>query len=278
MLMPPYADVIGDPIAHSKSPALHRFWLEALKIEGDYRAVQVAQGELDAFLARRRSDKDWRGCNVTAPWKEAAASQVDALTDRAAAIGAINLIFIKDGKLIGDNTDVDGVAEALPSASIQGLDVVVIGAGGAARAAVIHMVASKARRIRLFARRSAAAAHLQALGNPKCPIVTGDLRDLDASGADLFINASPLGMARAPMPAGILRALRKMSRGGRVFDMVYEPLATPLIDCAGQWNLKSVDGLAMLIGQADRSFLKLFGEAPPRHLDGELRAHLVGLA
>src|ERR1700709_2832743 len=149
--MPPYAEVIGDPIAHSKSPAIHNFWLESIGIQAAYKATLVT--DLGVYFAARRGDPDWRGCNVTAPYKQ----NVIPFLDEASPIGAVNCIVRDGDRLLGLNTDVDGVKEALglnrspAKAGVQpssadwtpayagervGLDrVVLIGAGGAAMAA-----------------------------------------------------------------------------------------------------------------------------------------------
>src|SRR4051812_38473672 len=148
--MPPYAEVIGDPIAHSKSPAIHKLWLESLGIEAAYRATLVT--DLNHYFRIRRSDPEWRGCNITAPHKQA----VIAFLDEASPIGAVNCVVREGDRLIGLNTDVDGVREALARAPLcspaqagaqakseswapafagerVGLDkVVLIGTGGAA--------------------------------------------------------------------------------------------------------------------------------------------------
>src|SRR5436305_1809534 len=125
--MPAYAEVIGNPIAHSKSPAIHAFWLKKLGLEGDYKAILVT--DLSAYFAARRGDPDWRGCNVTAPHKEA----VIPFLDEASAIGAVNCIVREGERLIGLNSDVDGIAEALAGADRT--KVMLIGGGGAAKAA-----------------------------------------------------------------------------------------------------------------------------------------------
>src|SRR5512147_389849 len=129
--MPLYAEVIGDPIAHSKSPAIHNFWLESLGIEADYRATLVT--DLTEYFGARRGDPDWRGCNVTAPYKKA----VIPFLDEASPIGAVNCIVRDGDRLIGLNTDVDGVAEALAGADLE--RIVLIGAGGAARAVSVAL-------------------------------------------------------------------------------------------------------------------------------------------
>ena len=238
-----YAGVIGNPIAHSKSPAIHRFWLKKLGLDGDYKATLVT--ELDAYFESRRGDPDWRGCNVTAPHKEA----VIPLLDEASPIGAVNCIVREGGRLLGLNTDVEGIVEAVAGAARA--KVVLIGAGGAAKAA-----------------RAALADAGEIVSITRQNIEKTEL----ISGATLIINATPLGMAHAgPMPAKLLAALSSAAPGATVLDMVYEPLETPLLQAARAAGLRTVDGLAMLIGQARRAFRLFFGAEPPAEHDAELR-------
>ena len=116
--MIPYAEVIGDPIDHSRSPELHRFWLEALEIEAEYRRSRVTLEGLGDYLAGRREDQAWRGCNVTAPLKQAVLPFLDGLSAAAEAIGAVNCVHRKGERLLGTNSDVDGIAEAIPRKAV----------------------------------------------------------------------------------------------------------------------------------------------------------------
>ena len=100
----PFAEVIGDPVSHSRSPVIHRFWLEMLGIEGDYRANRVGRNELATFIAGRRTEVNWRGCNVTMPLKLDALMLADKSSDRAAAAGAANVLFVREGELLAANT------------------------------------------------------------------------------------------------------------------------------------------------------------------------------
>lgn len=276
--MPPYAEVIGDPIAHSLSPAIHRFWLDALGIEGDYRAARVATGGLADYFASRRADLDWRGCNVTAPHKEAMFDLLDKVGAEATRIGAVNCIHRDGTRLVGLNTDVDGLAEALAGAQMSAGRVAVIGAGGGARAAVHLAVAKGARSIAIVARDPAKAASLAGLGKAKSEIrilpferAAAAIRDAAA-----LINATPMGMAQAaPMPEPVLAALGGAAPGAVAMDMVYAPLDTPFLAAARAAGLATADGLTMLVGQARRAFELFFGARPPQDRDGELRERLV---
>ena len=137
----PYAEVIGDPIAHSKSPIIHQFWLRKLGFEGDYRSTRVTAQGLGDYLETRRSDPDWLGCNVTMPHKVAIAPRLDGLFEGAKATGAVNLVKNVDGKLAGSNTDLRGFAEPFREEIDERGTAALIGAGGAARAAFIALAA-----------------------------------------------------------------------------------------------------------------------------------------
>jgi shikimate dehydrogenase len=245
--MKAYAEVIGDPIAHSKSPAIHNFWLEALGIEAEYRATRVT--DLPAYFEARRGDPDWRGCNVTAPHKKS----VIPFLDDASPIGAVNCIVRDGDRLIGLNTDVEGVSEALAGADLG--RIVMIGDGGAAKA--VHVALAEAGEIVSITRRNMKETGLIA-------------------GATLIINATPLGMDHAgPMPVALLAALPSAAPGATAFDMIYHPLDTPFLQAARAAGLRAVDGLNMLTGQARRAFRLFFGAEPPSEHDAKLRALLI---
>ena len=135
-----YAEVIGDPIGHSKSPLIHRFWLDALAIDGDYRATHVAPEGLGDYFTARRADPAWRGCNITIPHKQTALDHVEDRGGVRGTIGAINLALVaEDGALIGTNTDAGGFYAPIADLDLAGAPVAVIGAGGAARAVLFAL-------------------------------------------------------------------------------------------------------------------------------------------
>jgi shikimate dehydrogenase len=265
----PYAEVIGDPIAHSKSPAIHKFWLDRLGMEGDYRRVQVRAGELEAYLASRRGDPDWRGCNVTMPHKADVAPLLDHVDPSARRIGAVNTVLRYDEQLVGTNTDWQGLNLALGERSAAGRDVVLVGAGGAARAALEELRQAKPRSLVVMNRdREKAAALIAYFG------LEAEARALgDPPTADLLINASALGMTGYP-PLDI--DLSPLRQGATVLDMVYHPLDTPLLRQARARGLVAIDGLHMLIWQAVMAFLHFFKASPPEPPDSaELRELLA---
>lgn len=273
----PYAEVVGDSVLHSRSPLIHNFWLKGAGIEAEYRACRVGPRELAAYFEDRRADPSWRGCNVTAPLKESALAFPDRIDCDASKIGAVNCVVPQDGELVGSNSDVDGLAEALGSAVLKGRPVALIGAGGAARAAVHHLARCRPGVIRILARSPDKALTLRELvpGSQRFEVFHIDEAQSAFAAAAAIINASPLGTTGvAAMPEPILYALDAAAGDGVVMDMVYRPLETPLL-CAGrERGLVAIDGLAMLVGQAGPAFRLFFGKAPIRERDYELRCHL----
>lgn len=285
-----WAEVIGDPIAQSKSPLIHGFWLSRLGLEGDYRATLVPDSGLEGFFEARRMSADWAGCNVTMPHKEAVIPFLDQVDPLAAKLRAVNTVVrTPDGELLGFNTDVAGVAEPLRRHEIGGYPehvatyVQIIGAGGAARAAMLGAKEAGFGEFDIFNRSPARADALAELAG--APFGTGN--PLEALGpirnprdgvsaqrySHVLINATSMGMGGAnPVPIDLTGYYPDTI----VFDMVYAPLETPLLAQARALGLRTIDGLEMLVGQAALAFEHFFGVAPPRGHDAELRALLVG--
>ncbi|WP_244858038.1 shikimate dehydrogenase [Sphingopyxis granuli] len=267
---PPYAEVIGDPIAHSKSPLIHGFWLEALGIAGDYRRAHVRPDGLAAYIAERRADPDWRGCNVTIPHKIAVMDLVDDPGNIRGTIGAMNTVVRQpDGALIGTNTDAAGFYAPLAELDLEGAPVAVVGAGGAARAVLFALSRAKVGPVTILNR-----SPLKAMGLLATFGLKGDVVALDAPlpPAALLVNASSLGMTGQP-PLAL--DLAPLPEGAIVYDLVYAPLRTGLLAAAEARGLDTVDGLDMLIGQAALAFELFFGRPPPEGRDDELRALLT---
>ena len=261
----PFGEVIGDPIAQSKSPLIHKHWLSLLDIEADYLRTRVAPADLSAFFQERRADEDWRGCNVTVPHKEAVVPLIDELDASAAAVGAVNCIVPREGQLVGFNTDVDGIAAALDATELEERSAILIGAGGAARAAVAYLAGRNLEKLTVLARDPVKAESLRSLA----PLIRFELQSIEGGNAPAdpaaIINASPLGMVgSAAMPEALLAALAPRASGATIFDMVYNPLDTPFLASGRAAGGHAVDGLTMLIGQAQRAFELFFGQlAPP---------------
>lgn len=282
----PYAEVIGDPIAHSKSPLIHNFWLEQLGMTAHYERCHVVPDALADYLARRREDSAWRGCNVTIPHKQAVIPLLDRVESGAARIGAVNTIrHDSDGRLTGLNSDFAGFLEPLqPLLAEQHLFRMarVIGSGGAARA-IVHALADAGFTIAMIARDTEKALTLLREVDPDAPSTMvaplatwAEATDFvwdDRSGClDLVVNATSLGMKGQP-PLSI--HFSHVPPGSVVYDIVYAPLETPLLAEAQARGLRTVDGLEMLVGQAAIAFEHFFGVPPPRDRDDELRARLV---
>lgn len=280
-----YAQVIGDPIAQSKSPAIHGFWLKKLGLNAGYNAQLVKPDGLADYLAGCCRDANWLGCNVTMPHKQAIIPLLDSLDPLAEKIGAVNTVVRQDdGTLRGYNTDAAGflepLAEELAKTHLFRM-ARVLGAGGAARA-IVASLAEQGMVIVLAARDPAKARalldelapqddhHAVALAHFADPT---DFAFDDREGCcDLVVNASPLGMrGQPPLPFHFSH----VPPGSIAYDIVTDPLETPFLAEARASGFRTVDGLAMLIGQAAAAFTLFFGVAPPREFDAELRELLT---
>jgi shikimate dehydrogenase len=279
----PFAEVIGDPIAHSKSPLIHGFWLDRLGLAGAYRATHVLPGALPAFMAERRADPSWRGSNVTLPHKQAVMAELDRVDPIAAAIGAVNVVVPEADGLVGYNSDAAGFLEPLrPVLAERHLFRLarIIGSGGAARA-VAHALWSEGFTLVAIARDRTKAEALLAPFDAG-HVHVGDLASFaeptdfafdDRKGVlDIVVNATSLGMTGKP-PLAI--DFSHVPPGAIIYDLVYAPLETPLLAEARARGHQVVNGLAMLIGQAAVAFEKFFGQPAPRDHDAELRALLT---
>jgi len=266
----PYAEVIGDPIAHSKSPIIHGFWLEKLGIEAEYRKTHVRPEELAAYFLKRRADPDWLGCNVTIPHKVAVMDYVSDPGGVGDLIGAMNTIACETaGPLIGTNTDAGGFLAPLQATGWKGSSALIIGAGGAARAILYALSQTGVKDITIMVRNVAKAqALLDHVGVKGQAITMSD----PLPAVDLLVNSSPLGMeGQAPLDID----LSPLHEKSVVYDIVYAPLDTELLVQARERGLKTVDGLEMLIGQAALAFDIFFDAEAPREYDDELRVRLL---
>lgn len=267
-----YAEVIGDPISHSKSPLIHRFWLDTLKLEGAYRACHVPPEGLGDYFKQRSVDRDWRGCNVTLPHKQAVFEHVPDPGAVRDSIGATNTVFRgEDGKILCTNTDAAGFYAPLAETDLTGLPVAVIGAGGAARAVLFALTKMGVGPVTVLNRNVLKGAGLLSSFGLK-----GQALPLTAPlpSVALLVNASALGMTGQPP---LVLDLDPLPDDAMVYDVVYAPLETPLLAAARARDLDTIDGLDMLIGQAALAFELFFGTAPPRDEvhDTQLRALLT---
>jgi len=274
----PYAEVIGDPISHSKSPLIHQFWLGQLGIEGRYGTRRVTPAGLRTYFHVRGNDGAWMGCNVTIPLKEHVAPFLDRLSDAARRVGAVNCVHRDGGLLVGTNTDVAGVAAAIAGAPAD-RPACVIGAGGAARAALAALREGGIHEVRAVTRDPAKGRALLDLWGYAGPAVGIENAQEAFARAGLVINASPLGMAGMdPLPQPIQQAIDGTAENAVLFDMVYNPIDTALLAAARRRGRIAVDGLVMLVGQAREAFRLFFGRAAPEDAasDAALRAVLLG--
>lgn len=281
----PYAEVIGDPIAQSKSPVIHGFWLDKLGLEGRYARAHVTADGLADYLVARRVDPDWRGCNVTMPHKQAVIPLLDRLDPLAVRVGAVNTIVPEDGALVGYNTDAPGFLEPLREelAKTHYFRMArVLGTGGAARA-IIAALADEHAVIVLAGRNvEKARSLLDELDSDGEHHVApldhfADATDFafdDRKGCfDLVVNASSLGMSGQPPLAF---DMSHAPPGSVFYDIVTSPLETDFLKAARGAGFRTIDGLSMLIGQADEAFRRFFGAEPPRgEADVELRERLL---
>lgn len=258
------AGVAGHPVRHSLSPLIHNAWLEAVGIDGVYVAFAPAPDRFAAFADGLRGGVI-RGLNVTAPLKEIALAVADQASPTASAAGSANLlVFDADGLIRADSTDGEGLLDAF-AAQAPGFDpaagpVTILGAGGAARAAAAAFLAAGAPRIDFIGRTAARGdALVAALGSKTRRVGQADAERL-LEDAHAVINATPLGLGGAPGPDLPLGGL---DPGCVVMDMVYRPVRTTFLEAASARGLRTVDGLAMLIGQARPSFARFFGRPPP---------------
>lgn len=278
-----YAEVIGDPISHSRSPMVHKHWLEGAGITADYRATKVSSEDLQNFFEARRADPDWRGCNVTIPHKQAVMPLLDEIDPAAGRIGAVNTVVPRDGRLIGYNTDYAGFLEPLrPLLKQHHLFRMarIFGAGGAAKAIALALHdqgftivvgarnLDQARSLREnFEPDDTLMAHLDHFAEPI------DFPWDDREGIlDVVVNTTSLGMKGQPP---LLLDFSHVPPNAVIYDIVYAPLETPLLAEARARGLRTVDGLAMLIGQAAVAFEHFFGVPAPREDDAVLRERLV---
>ncbi|TMJ82751.1 MAG: shikimate dehydrogenase [Alphaproteobacteria bacterium] len=265
------AGVMGDPVMHSRSPKLHNYWLAKYGLAGTYVPLAIGAERLRAAL-RALPALGFAGCNLTIPHKEAALDIVDKLDPLARRIGAVNCVVVApDGSLEGRNHDgfgyIESVREAQPKWRADTGPIVVIGAGGGARAVLVGLVDQGAREIRLVNRTPARGKALaQDLGGP-IGALRWEEREAALEGAAMLINATNQGMLGEP-PLDI--ALDRLPVSALVSDIVYIPRETALLAAARRRGNPTVNGLGMLLHQARPAFHAWFGIMPD--VTPELRA------
>ncbi|MCX7302791.1 MAG: shikimate dehydrogenase [Hyphomicrobiales bacterium] len=269
------AFVCGHPIAHSRSPKIHGYWLERYGLTGSYEAIDVAPDVAPAFFATL-AERGLAGGNVTIPHKEAAFAAAFRRDEAAEAIGAVNTLWFENGRLVGGNTDAAGFTanldERSPGWELAGT-AVVLGAGGAARAVVHALKTRGLRDIRVVNRTVGRAVDLaDRFGDGVTAHPVGATPELLAD-AGLLVNTTALGMAGKGAPDELPAEPAALPRHAIVTDIVYVPLETPLLAASRARGLRTVDGLGMLLHQAVPGFERWFGRRA--EVTPELRAMIV---
>lgn len=259
----PLAGVIGSPIAHSKSPKLHGYWLNRYGLPGHYIPMEIAPDDLEVTL-HALPKAGFVGLNVTIPHKEKVLSIADQVTDRAALMGAANtLVFRKDGQIHADNTDgygfVENLRQGAPDWDATSGPAAVIGAGGAARAVIAALLDSGVQEIRLANRTKTRAEALRQEFGVKILVVDWVQAGNMLEGAATVVNTSSLGMVGKPE---MRIPLDGLSNEAVVTDLVYTPTDTKLLIEARKMGCRTVDGLGMLLHQAAPGFERWFGVRP----------------
>lgn len=256
--------LIGHPLGHSVSPAMQNAALRASGLAWQYELLETPRAQLPTVVARLRAD-DCAGANVTIPHKEAIVDFLDDVTPTARRIGAVNTIIKRDGKLIGENTDAYGVLQTLRDAQIELRDarVVVLGAGGAARAAVFALADVGVASIAIINRTAARAHALADALRQHFPALALTVNQHEAiSHAHIVINATSVGMSphvnESPLPPQIT-----LPRDAIVFDMVYRPRETRLLREATRAGARPLSGLGMLAHQGAAAFALWTGRTAP---------------
>jgi shikimate dehydrogenase len=256
------ACVIGWPIEHSRSPIIHGYWLRSLGIAGSYTRVAVAPDALPRFLSEL-ADQNYAGCNVTVPHKETAFALVHECDEAATAIGAINTIWRDGARLYASNTDAYGYLTYLDLTAPQwrsfDAPVVILGAGGAARAILHAFLTAGVERIELFNRSQDRAEALARHFGPRVRTRPWAERSRAAAAAGVLVNTTTLGMNGVGNPEVDFACANPHLV---VSDIIYVPLVTPLIADAQHHGLATVDGLGMLLHQAVPGFMHWFGVRP----------------
>lgn len=271
----PLAGVIGSPVAHSKSPRLHAYWLRRYGLPGYYIPMDISSENLEAAI-KALPKLGFVGVNVTIPHKEHILTLADVVSDRAALIGAANtIVFRGDGKVHADNTDgygfLENLKQGVPDWDPSSGPAAVIGAGGAARAVITALLEAGVPEIRLSNRTRTRAEALRQEFGTRVTVIdwvhAGNMFD----GAATVVNASSLGMQGKP---DLRIPLDAIAKEAVVTDLVYTPLETRLLSHARSIGCRTVDGLGMLLHQAAPGFERWFGIKP--EVDDELRRTVLG--
>lgn len=258
--------VIGDPVGHSLSPLIHSHWLRQHGIDGHYIPIELKRGDL-AEIVKILPKMGFRGVNITIPHKEAVLKLCDSVSDQAALIGAVNTLTILDGhKIYGSNTDAYGLLQSLKNDGDNDKEwradngpVLIIGAGGAAKAVVFGLISDGAQEIHIVNRTRERAELIKKEYGSRIFIHSQTVLDHLVSQMDTIINTTSLGMEGKPP---LLFPYEELKPNTVVLDLVYAPLQTALLREARARDCTAIDGLGMLLHQAARSFDHWFNVRP----------------
>ena len=268
------AGVIGNPIAHSKSPKLHNYWLSKYKINGFYIPFSVTTEKLETSI-RSLMELGFSGVNVTIPHKTNVLSFADSITDRAALIGAANtLYFSKSGKIHADNTDgygfIQNIIDEIPEYDFYDKTALIYGAGGSARAIASALLSNGVKEVGITNRTRSKAQIISENLGAKVSVVDWRAAPDTITKVDIIINATSMGMVGQP---DFSQPISRAKKTALVVDIVYNPLITELIKEAKKMKLKTVGGIGMLINQAVPGFEHWFQKKP--QVDEEIRRFII---
>ncbi|MDB2682753.1 shikimate dehydrogenase [Alphaproteobacteria bacterium] len=264
--------VIGHPISHSKSPLIHNHWIKKYGLSGEYLPIDIPCDDLKSRIEDLKNES-YAGFNVTIPHKESIHELCDEIDETAAKIGAVNTVIIKDGKLLGRNTDafgfIENIKQSAPNFSLKDKTAFVLGAGGAAKAVIYGLQQQGIKKIFICNRTRAKAENLlQHFTNLEVIDWCSNSDDYKASlsESNLLINTTALGMNGQPeLPID----LKSLNKDALVSDIVYAPLITPLLESAQARGNKIITGIGMLLHQARPAFEAWYGVMP--EVDEELQ-------
>ena len=268
------AGVIGNPIAHSKSPKLHNYWLSKYKINGFYIPFSVTTENLETSIKSLMA-LGFSGVNVTIPHKTNVLSFADSITDRASLIGAANtLYFSKSGKIHADNTDgygfIQNIIDEIPDYDFYDKTALIYGAGGSARAIASALLSNGVKEVGITNRTRSKAQIISENLGAKVSVVDWRSAPDTITKVDIIINATSMGMVGQP---DFSQPISRAKKTALVVDIVYNPLITELIKEAKKLKLKTVGGIGMLINQAVPGFEHWFQKKP--QIDEEIRKFIV---
>ena len=268
------AGVIGNPIAHSKSPKLHKYWLSKYKINGFYIPFSVTNDKLETSI-KSLIELGFSGVNITIPHKTSVLSFADSITDRAALIGAANtLYFSKSGKIHADNTDgygfIQNIVDEIPDYDFYDKTALIYGAGGSARAIASALLSNGVKEVGITNRTRSKAQIISENLGAKVSVVDWRAAPDTITKVDIIINATSMGMVGQP---DFSQPISRAKKTALVVDIVYNPLITGLIKEAKKLKLKTVGGIGMLINQAVPGFEHWFQKKP--QVDEEIRRFII---